>query len=432
VAKVHRYHLSAARSNEIVCRNVATAQAKGVLLRSARRYDGRRLELDGRPLRNFGSCSYLGLEQRAELRAAAMAAIDRYGTQFPFSRAYLQCALYEELEANLESMTGRPVLVAPSTTLAHMAALPVLLHDNDAALIDQFAHASLHTATELLHDVPVRLVRHNRLDQVERWLAELGPRHERIWLIIDGVYSMFGDVAPFDGLADLLQRHAQLHLYIDDAHATSWTGTCGRGVALTRFGGHERVVVALSLNKAFSAAGGALALPDEQCKMTIRRCGGPMLFSGPIQPPMLGAAVASSRLHLSADHATLQHELADRIDYAQRAADAAGLPLATHCSTPIFFIDFDSFDEATDAVRDLMARGFYVCPAAFPAVPVNRPGVRFTVSLHNEREDIDAFIAAASEVIGQRCSRPAAVEATSPERARNPSKAEACVLPTAV
>lgn len=109
------------------------------------------------------------------MREAALAAIDRFGTQFPFSRAYLQCALYGELEANLERMTGRPVLVAPTTTLAHMAALPVLVRDNDAVLVDQFAHASLHMTTELLGRVPVRLIRHNRVDQVDRWVTELSP-----------------------------------------------------------------------------------------------------------------------------------------------------------------------------------------------------------------------------------------------------------------
>ena len=417
MAKLHRYPVSSTRSNDIVCRNIAAAQAKRVMMRTVEHCDGRRLELDGRPLLSFGSCSYLGLERRAELRAATVAAIDRYGTQFPFSRAYLQCALYEELEANLEQMTGRAVVVAPSTTLAHMAALPVLVRDNDAALLDQFAHASLHAATELLVNVPVRLVRHNRLDQVDRWVTELSPRHERIWLIIDGIYSMFGDIAPFDGLADLLRRHPQLHLYIDDAHATGWCGTTGRGAALTHFEGHERVIVALSLNKAFSAAGGALALPDSHCKSMIRRCGGPMLFSGPIQPPMLGAAVASSRLHLGADHAALQRELADRIDYTLLAARKVGLPLATDCRTPIFFIASDSIDDATDAVRELMARGVYVCPAAFPAVPVNRPGVRFTITLHNERQDIDTLIAAAAELIGRRFSRRRETEGSVQERA---------------
>jgi 7-keto-8-aminopelargonate synthetase-like enzyme len=374
---------------------MAAAEAKGTMMRMAGRYAGRWVELNGRMLRNFGTCSYLGFDQRPELRQAAIAAVEEYGTQFSISRAYLECALYQELECNLEKMTGRPMLVAPSTTLAHMASLPVIVRDDDAVIIDQFGHASLHAATELLRDVPVHLVRHSRIDQIEELIHKLSLSHENIWLVVDGLYSMFGDFAPFTELSSLLDRWPQLHLYIDDAHATGWLGTHGRGGALMHFARRKRVVVALSLNKAFAAAGGALALPDHELKIRIRRCGGPMLFSGPIQPPMLGVAVVSSKLHLDEHHAATQAALMRRIDHALEAAENTGLPLATQHRTPIFFIPCDSVDDATDEVRRLLGQGFYVCPSAFPAVPVNRPGVRFTITLHNELEDIDALIEAA-------------------------------------
>lgn len=398
MARVHKFSVSSTRSNDLVCRSMAAAEAKGTMMRRAGRYDGRWVELDGRRLRNFGTCSYLGFDKRPELKQAAIAATEEYGTQFSISRAYLECGLYEELECNLEKMTGRPVLVAPSTTLAHMAALPVLVHDNDAVIIDQFAHASLHAATELLREVPVHVARHSRLDQIEQLIQKLSLSHGHVWLVVDGLY-LFGDFAPFEELRALLDRWPQLHLYVDDAHATGWLGTHGRGGALMHLGEHRRVVVALSLNKAFAAAGGALALPDPDLKIRIRRCGGPMLFSGPIQPPMLGAAVASTKLQLCAQHEVNQADLIRRIEYALAAASRERLPLATQHRTPIFFIPCDCVDDATDEVRRLLSEGFYACPSAFPAVPVNCPGVRFTITLHNELEDIDALIAAASQGI---------------------------------
>jgi 7-keto-8-aminopelargonate synthetase-like enzyme len=399
VATVHKFRLSSTRSNDLVCRSMAEAEAKGTMMRRAGRSNGRWVELDGRMLRNFGTCSYLGFDQRPELKDAAIAATQDYGTQFSISRAYMECSLYEELEGTLERVTGRPTLVAPSTTLAHMAALPVIVRDRDAVIMDQFAHASLHAAADLLRDVPVHLVRHSKLDQIDQLIQNLSIDHDRIWLVVDGLYSMFGDFAPFQGLDDLLDRWPRLHLYVDDAHATGWFGTHGRGAALTRLGQHPRLVVALSLNKTLAAAGGALALPDAESKCRIRRCGGPMLFSGPIQPPMLGAAVASCKLLLSTDHPAAQAALIYRIDYAIAAAARAGLPLAPQHRTPIFFIPCDSVDEATDKVGRLLNDGFYVCPSAFPAVPVNRPGVRFTITLHNALEDIDGLIKAASSAI---------------------------------
>ena len=93
--------------------------------------NGRQVSVGGQRLLNFGSCSYMALERRVELSQAAHDALDEYGTQFHFSRAYLQCPLYQELEALLQQIAGRPVLVAASTSLAHMAALPVPYRTTD-------------------------------------------------------------------------------------------------------------------------------------------------------------------------------------------------------------------------------------------------------------------------------------------------------------
>ena len=399
MARVHKFDFSPARAMDRVSRIFDDAVEMGALLQTAGRYEGRRVELDGKMLYNFGSCSYMALEKHHNLRFAAASAAYVYGTQFSFSRAYLDCALYEELEANLALMTDRPVLVTPSTTLAHLAALPVLIRNEDVVIIDQFAHASLHQATELLRDTPVRLVRHSRMDLLEQLIGELISKHERVWLIMDGLYSMLGDFAPFAELKKLLDRYPQLHLYIDDAHSVSWTGKHGRGAALAHFGAHDRVIVALSLNKAFSCAGGALALPNDELKSRIRRCGGPMLFSGPIQPPMLGAAVASSRLHLSTEHEERQNQVVRRIDYLLEVAEAVELPLMTRERTPIFLMECDSVRQSFDTAYQLRERGFYACSTVFPAVPLNRPGVRFTIGLHNEFEDIENFVFAAKLVL---------------------------------
>lgn len=399
MTRLSKYRVSPTRSNDTICRLMGDAETKKTMMLTAGRYEGRRIELNDRMHYNFGTCSYLGLDRSRTLQEAGAAALSSHGTQFSISRAYLRCALYEELESLLQCMTGRTVLVAASTTLAHMAALPALVHDRDVVLIDQFAHASLQMACELLHDVPVRLVRHSRIDQVEAMISSLSASCDRVWYVIDGLYSMCGDFAPFDAVAGLLDRWPQLHVYIDDAHSTGWLGLNGRGGALMHLNSHDRVVVALSLNKSFAAAGGALVLPNDALKSRIRRCGGPMLFSGPIQPPMLGVAVASAKFHLTADHSLAQRALMERIDHALARAEFHGLELATRERTPVFFIPHDSVSNATDHVQALMRRNFYVCPSAFPAVPMNRPGVRFTITLHNEQEDIDRFIAAAVQTL---------------------------------
>jgi 7-keto-8-aminopelargonate synthetase-like enzyme len=394
MARVERFRFSHTRKIDSAFRHVSAASDAKVILNTARSPNGRYVTVGDERLLNFGSCSYMGLETMHELTEGAHWAIDTYGTQFSFSRAYLQCSLYEELETLLERITGRPVLVSASTSLAHMAALPVLIKDTDYILIDQFAHASLQTAVQLVPNVPLEILRHNRMDLVDAALTRLRAHNGNVWYICDGLYSMLGDFAPFEELRELLRRHERLRLYIDDAHSTSWSGTHGRGVALEQFGGDERVVVALSLNKAFSAAGGALAFPSRDLLARVRRCGGPMLFSGPIQPPMLGAAVGSARLHLSERFPALQAELDDRLALCIRELQRTALDLAMLDRAPIFHARCDSPRVAFAVADEMKERGFYCSVCVFPAVPMNSPGIRFTITRHNELADISRFVSA--------------------------------------
>jgi 7-keto-8-aminopelargonate synthetase-like enzyme len=352
-------------------------------------YTGRHVQVRGQELRDFGSCSYLGLEQRPEVKRGAIEAIERFGTQFAFSRVYLQLPLYPELEAAITSITGGHVLVAPSTTLAHIAALPTLIGDEDAVIIDQFAHASLQMATALLRSVPVESVKHNRMDLLEHAIVRLSKTHRRVWYVLDGLYSMLGDFAPIDRIAELLAKYPQFHAYIDDAHSTSWIGERGRGYALDHLPDRSRVIVALTLSKAFSAGGAVLVFANAEDRVRVRHCGGPMLFSGPLQPALLGAALASAKLHLQPEFAELQRGLARRIDRAHELARDLGVPFAATDRTPIIFIRCGASSVTIALAQALSHAGFNACISVFPAVPLNQGGVRLTISMHNTLEDID-------------------------------------------
>jgi 7-keto-8-aminopelargonate synthetase-like enzyme len=382
----------------------------GLIMQEAGSSDGAEWTVDGNPLRNFGSCSYMGLERHPELMAGAEAALREFGSNFSISRAYLQCPLYRELEAELgKIMGGRAVLVTQSTTMAHLAALPVLVGDNDLVLVDQFAHASVHMATDLIDDVPIELVRHNKREALERKLLEAGDTFERVWYICDGVYSMLGDFAPFAALAELLERYPRLHLYIDDAHGMSWTGRHGCGPAVSALGASDRTVVAVSLSKAFGAAGGALAFPSADMRERVRYCGGPMIFSGPLAPATLGAGVASARLHQRPEFEAMQAELRERIRAARAGLARAGFKLTTDDATPIVMIQYDSAPTAVSIVRSLRELGFYCCVSTFPAVPMNKPSIRLTLSRHNSLSDIDALVEHLKRTAGAAVSAPQSV-----------------------
>jgi 7-keto-8-aminopelargonate synthetase-like enzyme len=414
-----RNFFSRGRRTQTVDRLLLEHKNAGIMMQTAASSDGGEWIIDGNKLRNFGSCSYMGLEKHPDLIAGGHAALAEYGSNFSISRAYLECPLYRDLEQTLTELAGAEVLVTPSTTLGHLAALPVIVGDHDLVVVDQFVHASVHMATELITDVDIELLRHSRMDLLEEKLQNAGPNVERVWYLCDGVYSMLGDFAPFDELSALMRRYPKLHVYVDDAHSVSWAGRNGRGAALSSLTERDRIVVALSLNKAFGAVGGALAFPTQEMRDRVRRCGGPMLFSGPIAPSGLGCGLASAKLHLSEPFAAMQDELNERVSFARQLLDEAGISLATSSPTPIFMIHFDSVPAVHGAVRELRDRGIFTCLSTFPAVPVNKPSMRFTVSRHNSFDDIRELVDALVGVAARKPLYSHVTELSRPEPARS-------------
>ena len=302
----------------------------------------------------------------------------RYGVIFSSSRAYVSVPLFAELEALLSRLAGGfPVVIAPSTTLAHQAALPVLVGPHDAVLYDTMVHSSVQAVIPTLRQQGTRCepVAHNRMDRLAARVASLAPGCGRVFYLCDGVYSMHGDRLPLDDLRALLDRHPSLFAYVDDAHGVGWTGRHGAGVVLGYRPLHERMAVALGLAKGFGSGGAALVLPNAELATRVFGCGGPMIFSGPLQPAHLGAAIAAARICLSGEIGLLQAQLAQRIDAFDGAAAAAGLPLRARNPSPIRFIEIGEEEEAAAITGALLAAGFFVNVAVFPAVARGRAGV---------------------------------------------------------
>jgi 7-keto-8-aminopelargonate synthetase-like enzyme len=356
--------------------------------------DGRLVALDGRERISFGSCSYLGLELDPRMKDATIEAVLKYGTQFSSSRAYLQSPQYTELERLLGEMFGGHALVTPTTSLGHLATLPVIVASTDAVLLDHQVHASVQMAANQLRvkGAAVELIRHNHMERLEAMVERFAKTHTKVWYMADGVYSMFADLAPFAELRALLDRHEQLHLYVDDSHGVGWAGTHGRGPALEALGGHPRVVAACSLNKSFAASGGAIVFPDAEMHRKVRTAGGPMIFSGPIQPPMLGAAIQSARIHLSDELPRMQAALRERIDLFTHLADEFCLPLASRDVTPIRYIPLGLPAVTQDVIQHVLDDGFYTNIGMFPAVPMKHSGVRATLTLHHSLDDVRALV----------------------------------------
>lgn len=362
-------------------------------------FSGNYIQLKGRRVANFGSCSYLGLEFDQRLKESAKDAIDRYGTQFSESRAYVSLNLYRELEEAFRQIFGQPIIIVPTTTLGHLSNLPVLVQDEDAIILDHQVHNSVQSAVTPLkaRGVYTELVRHNRMDQLEDKVKALRPKFRKIWYMADGVYSMFGDNCPVDELYALMDRYPELHAYVDDAHGMSIHGEHGRGWVLNKRPMHPKMIMATSLAKAFATGGAVMVYPDEVQMQKVRNCGAPLLSSGPMQPATLGAALACARIHLTPEIYGLQSDLHERIRFANLMLGKYGLPAVSKPDGAVFFVGVSLPKLAYNMVKRLLDAGFYVNLGVFPVVPMKQAGIRFTITRLHTFAQIEQMIATMAE-----------------------------------
>jgi 7-keto-8-aminopelargonate synthetase-like enzyme/predicted N-acyltransferase len=364
------------------------------LTASDQELSGRTVTIADRQVVSFSSCSYLGLERHPRLIAGVHDAVDRFGTQFSSSRGYLSAPPYAKLEALLSQLFGGHALVTSSTTLGHQVALGVLATEKDAIVMDHQVHHSVHMAATLARagGTQVEIVKHGELERAEEVVLRLAQKCKTVWFAIDGVFSMYGDMAPIGLLQRILAVAPNVRLYVDDAHGMSWAGENGKGSFLSRMPLTERMVLATSLNKAFSAAGGCLVFPTAAERDRVRMTGGPMVFSGPVQPPMLGAAIASAEVHLSPEITGLQNALTERTSLANQMLRDAGLPLLVENESPIFFIRCGLPRAAFKIAEKCLADGYYVNVSTYPSVPMKRAGIRLTLTAAHDLADVAGVI----------------------------------------
>jgi len=357
-------------------------------------YNGRIISIKNKQLINFGSCGYLGLEIDERLKAAAIDAIQRYGIQYSSSRSYVSCTLYTELESLVKQIFNAHAVLTPTTTLGHQAVIPVVIKEGDIIIMDQQVHASVQYAALNMQNkgVQVTVIRHNNLNELEEAIIKHSSTSNAIWYMADGIYSMYGDYLPIHELVNLLNRYPKFNLYVDDAHGMSWTGRNGRGFVLGEVDLHPKMIVGTSFAKAFGTGGGVFLFSDEDLCRKVRNCGGPLIFSGPNQIPVIAASIASAKIHLSDEIYNLQAKLKDKILFCHQLLLEKGLPVVSNPETPIKFIGLGLTRVGYNMVKRMINSGFYCNLAIFPAVPETCTGLRFTITAHHTLNDIKKLV----------------------------------------
>ena len=386
---------------DIAFQSLDQGRQRGVLhlYNDAESFDGRTVTVDGRQLINFGSCSYLGLEMDSRIIEACVDAVRAFGTQFATSRTYMSSGQYKELEGLFRELFDKPVLVVPTTSLGHLSAFQALVKRDDVVVLDHQVHASIQAAAQYAkgNGTTVKMIRHNNMEHLEKLIIKYRQPGRKIWYCIDGVYSMYGDLAPLEEIYTLADKYPSLQIYADDAHGFSWAGKNGLGTVRGRLPHHERLYLAVSLCKAFGCGGALLIFPDEESRHRVRCIGNGVVFSGPIQPPMLGACIASVKLHLSGELEELQAQLLDKINFCRAEIERLGLLDVAYSESPIFYIGVGSLKVGYNMMARMIKSGHYVNMGLYPTVPVNNTGIRFTIHNHLSKADITAMLECMAE-----------------------------------
>ena len=247
--------------------------------------------VSGRRVIMVGSNNYLGLTTHPKVKEAAIHAIEKYGSGCTGSR-FLNGNLdiHRVLEERLAAFTGQEVALVFSTGFqTNLGAIATLVGKNDVVFVDREDHASIMEATRLVWGKVVKF-KHNDLADFERLVRNNNDSAGKL-VVVDGVYSVTGELCPVPELCDIAQKY-DVKVMVDDAHGIGVLGRCGIGTC-DHFGVGDRVDIIMgTFSKSFASLGGFLA--GERVVIDyIRHNARALIFSAAMPPPAVAACLAA-------------------------------------------------------------------------------------------------------------------------------------------
>jgi 7-keto-8-aminopelargonate synthetase-like enzyme len=364
----------------------------------------REMIVQGHKVINFGSDSFLGLDQDPRVQEAIIRGVQHWGTHNGASRAFSSVQANDRAEQKLAQWLGtEEVLIYPSVSLANLGALPGLVARRDLLVIDEHAHNSMQEGVKIAQANGVQLITFSHCNPVdlERALKSAGDYRVAV-VAIDGVYSMSGALPPLVELNEVARQNRAV-LYVDDAHGTGVLGRQGRGTVLDALGNYDNVLVVGSLSKAFSCFGGFIGCPRE-FKMLLKMRSNTYIFGGPVPPPYLEAICTVCEILTSPEYDLLQTRLQANLQRLTQGANELNL-VVLGGQTPIISILVGDEEDTLQAGHFLFQQGFYVQSVTFPAVPYHAGVLRIQVNANHESAAIDGLLTALS-ALKQRMRLP--------------------------
>jgi 8-amino-7-oxononanoate synthase len=380
--------------------------------------DGRMIRVGDRWLADFASCNYLGFDLDREIIEAVPAYLDAWGTHPSWSRLLGSPVLYEQIEERLTALLGaEDSLVLPTITHIHMSVIP-LLAGGGTIFLDQRAHKTIYDGCQVArsHGADVRRFRFEDPDHLDELLAA-APGGTRL-VCMDGVNSMTGNAPDLQAFAAVTRRHGAL-LYVDDAHGfgvigerradeSSPYGARGNSIVRHVDESYDGIVLVGGFSKAYSSLLAFIACPPE-VKRLLKVAAPPYLYSGPSPVASLATVLAGLDVNERRGDALRAelHRLSTRV---VDALAALGVHTPNRSGFPVVEVPLRDHERIDAVGRFLFERGVYVTLAAYPLVPKPEVGFRAQLTAANTDAEVDALIAAVTE-LAERGELQSAVEA---------------------
>ena len=390
------------------------------ILRAAREHDvvpyfrvvegepGPVVTMEGRERITLGSNNYLGLTGDPRVKAAAREALETYGTGMTGSRFMNgTLPLHLELESELADWMGTDdAIVYTAGYLANVGCIGTLLDPGDTVICDSGDHASILDAVSMSR-ARIRPFRHGRLDKLEAMLERSASDGGGVLVVVDGVFSMEGDVADLPAIADLCGRHGA-RLMVDEAHAVGVLGARGTGTC-EAFGVEDRVDLRMgTFSKSLASCGGYIAGPGDVVEF-LRVQSRAFMFTAAAVPAAVGAALGALRVIRSPEGPELLDRVLDNARYLHRGLREIGLqvvdptrmPDGSELVTPIVPVVIGDDWKAAMFWKALFDAGVYTNVALYPAVPRGGALLRTSVMATHERDHLDRALEAFERVSAQ-------------------------------
>ncbi|WP_280310243.1 aminotransferase class I/II-fold pyridoxal phosphate-dependent enzyme [Nocardia abscessus] len=347
---------------------------------------------------NFSSFGYLDLAADPRVRQAAKDAIDRYGTSAAAVRIVAgELPIYRELEAELARVYDtEAALVTASGYLTNAAAVGFLLGKRDLAVCDALIHHSVVSGTEWSRCKRVSF-RHNDPESLETILKMSRRSFDRAMVIIEGLYSMDGDVVRLPEIIEVARRY-DCSIMIDEAHSFGTLGATGHGVReLFDLPGDAVDVWMGTLSKALGSVGGYLAGNRELVDGFKYVAGGLSMYTAAPAPSAIGAALAG--LEVLRDEPERVTRLRHNSAYFHRRAKEYGFDIGMSEDSPIIPVMTGADEPAVLAALAMLQRDFSVNAITHPVVPAGEARLRFFINCRHTEQQMDQALATLREVL---------------------------------